>query len=302
MSNELSPYEWTYHAFHLHGYEFFVQELGFPRLDQHGNIIGLDDALSCTGGTRCPKVEYREDILKKRRVHNLNTVAKNTILVPAMGYAIVRFKATNPGIWPMHCHQLFHNSQGMAVALNVEDKEENKPFSYLPEDFPRCADYDPTSYSTPKKASQNHFLHFITHHILFSSSILVVFLSLVFIFVKCCFLPRFKNGYEYAPLNGGEKGIRLYTKKLQEFVNQRITNRQKSESRNEDREPLISNDECQDSNKMEDDTDQEIIDSPTYNPEEDNDDEDFACEHKDNFPNGHWDNDDSKFSLFKPDQ
>ena len=37
---------------------------------------------------------------------------KNTILLPAQGYTIVRFKATNPGWWPLHCHNALHNMEG----------------------------------------------------------------------------------------------------------------------------------------------------------------------------------------------
>ncbi|CAG5111666.1 Oidioi.mRNA.OKI2018_I69.chr2.g5946.t1.cds [Oikopleura dioica] len=243
ITNENSPYEWTYHALHLHGYEFFVQELGFPRLDEHRKIIGLDDALTCIGGSRCPRVEYREDILKTRRLRSKNTVAKNTILVPAMGYAIVRFRATNPGIWPMHCHQLFHNAQGMAVALNVEDKEENKPYSYLPKDFPTCADYDPTTLkkNSLKKTWFKRFLAIITHHIFYSSSISLVLLSALVFVIKSVILPKIKNRHQYKPVK---------------------------EEDNED-QPLIEHDDLQ-----------HALDCPHYTPANENDnDEEDACEH-----------------------
>ena len=36
-----------------------------------------------------------------------------------------------------------HNYEGMAFALYVKDSEENKPFSYLPKNMPRCGDYHP---------------------------------------------------------------------------------------------------------------------------------------------------------------
>ncbi|CAG5111667.1 Oidioi.mRNA.OKI2018_I69.chr2.g5947.t1.cds [Oikopleura dioica] len=63
ITNPLSPYEWTYHALHLHGYEFFVQDVGFPRLDDHGKIVGLHGAMTCEGGSSCPRVQYTESIL-----------------------------------------------------------------------------------------------------------------------------------------------------------------------------------------------------------------------------------------------
>ena len=57
--------------------------------------------------------------------------------------SFIRLRATNPGIWPFHCHQLFHNYEGMAVALYVKDEVDNKPFSYLPKNMPQCHNYHP---------------------------------------------------------------------------------------------------------------------------------------------------------------
>ena len=39
----------------------------------------------------------------------------------------------------------------MAVALYVKDDEENKPFSYLPMDMPRCHNYHPKDIAINEK-------------------------------------------------------------------------------------------------------------------------------------------------------
>jgi hypothetical protein len=38
-----------------------------------------------------------------------------------MGYAVLRFKANNEGLWFFHCHILWHQAAGMAMAFHVGD-------------------------------------------------------------------------------------------------------------------------------------------------------------------------------------
>ena len=47
-------------------------------------------------------------------------MGKNTLLIPGQGYVIVRLRAKNPGAWPLHCHNLMHNLEGMAMVLNIK--------------------------------------------------------------------------------------------------------------------------------------------------------------------------------------
>lgn len=44
---------------------------------------------------------------------------KDTVYIPRMGYAVLRFRADNPGIWFFHCHILWHQGTGMAMALQI---------------------------------------------------------------------------------------------------------------------------------------------------------------------------------------
>lgn len=44
---------------------------------------------------------------------------KDTVAVPDSGFAILRFKADNPGYWFFHCHLAWHNHIGMGLILQV---------------------------------------------------------------------------------------------------------------------------------------------------------------------------------------
>nr|GEZ04485.1 laccase/diphenol oxidase family protein [Tanacetum cinerariifolium] len=46
---------------------------------------------------------------------------RNTVLVPINGWATIRFKARNPGVWFMHCHLERHLTWGMNTVFIVKD-------------------------------------------------------------------------------------------------------------------------------------------------------------------------------------
>ena len=138
---------------HMHGYEFFLVAHGFANY-KDGRIIGDNENISCANHTGCPFVDFNEDVLQRKSRERTSFIAKNSILVPPQGYAIVRFRylsfvlsflnffrASNPGIWPIHCHQGSHLYGGMSAFIEIKDELLNRPYSYLPHDFPRCGDY-----------------------------------------------------------------------------------------------------------------------------------------------------------------
>ena len=69
-----------WHPFHLHGHYFAVMALG-------------DE-------TTLPPEEPV--------TNNTNPVYKDTLAVPPMGWAIIRFYTDNPGAWFFHCHIEYH--------------------------------------------------------------------------------------------------------------------------------------------------------------------------------------------------
>ena len=81
----------TYHSMHMHGYEFFLVAHGFANYED-GRIIGDNEDISCINGTGCPFVEYNKDALDRKSRERSSFIAKNSILVPPQGYAIVRFR------------------------------------------------------------------------------------------------------------------------------------------------------------------------------------------------------------------
>lgn len=100
------------HPIHLHGYNFFVVGQGF------GNYNSTTDPQSFN------LVDPQE---------------RNTIGVPQGGWAALRFRADNPGVWFMHCHLELHTSLGLTMAFLVENGPKPEQ-SILPPplDLPTC--------------------------------------------------------------------------------------------------------------------------------------------------------------------
>lgn len=46
-----------------------------------------------------------------------NPLQRDTIVIPTMEYAVLRFTADNPGTWLMHCHIEWHLQSGLAVTF-----------------------------------------------------------------------------------------------------------------------------------------------------------------------------------------
>ncbi|KAF3791505.1 Laccase-14 [Nymphaea thermarum] len=104
------------HPMHLHGYDFYVVGRGF------GNFDPEKDPLN----------------------YNLvDPPLENTIAVPYLGWAAVRFRANNPGVWLLHCHLERHYTWGMVTVFIVKDGP-TKETSMLPPPsyMPKCLDPD----------------------------------------------------------------------------------------------------------------------------------------------------------------
>ncbi|KAG5870500.1 hypothetical protein JTB14_006832 [Gonioctena quinquepunctata] len=87
------------------------------------------------------EVQKRDDAgLIERNL--INAPLKDTVTVPDGGYTIIRFHATNPGYWILHCHLEFHAEMGMAMLFQVGEKSDMLP---VPDNFPTCGDYSPDS-------------------------------------------------------------------------------------------------------------------------------------------------------------
>ncbi|XP_076901056.1 laccase-7-like [Bidens hawaiensis] len=100
------------HPMHLHGFNFYVLAQGF------GNYDPANDT---------------------SKFNLVNPQERNTLGVPVGGWAVIRFRANNPGVWFVHCHLEVHLPWGLGTAFLVENG--GTPDSTLPPppaDFPQC--------------------------------------------------------------------------------------------------------------------------------------------------------------------
>ncbi|XP_064642285.1 uncharacterized protein LOC135496738 [Lineus longissimus] len=118
----------TVHSIHLHGHYFHVLKMGYgvynattgAYVSTSVDIACASSDPYCTNATWAdPSYRPKLSEIGKFRGH----VKKDTILVPSGGYVVTRFKADNPGMWMMHCHQELHLADGMAMVF-VEAKDD----------------------------------------------------------------------------------------------------------------------------------------------------------------------------------
>lgn len=119
------------HPVHIHGHTFEVLKIGFPSIPPpYSNDINFrqNEDILCNKQlpnkeSQCNQATWRNYnwSLNYRNIPGINLhnpVRKDTVIVPYGGYTIIRFWATNPGVWFMHCHIDKHMVEGMAVMLN----------------------------------------------------------------------------------------------------------------------------------------------------------------------------------------
>lgn len=110
------------HPFHLHGYKFYVMEMGSFNM-------------SITNAAK-----IRNNGLPKNSQLNERPVHRDTVLVPNKGYVRLRFRADNPGFWLAHCHFEWHLAIGMGFILQVgEIGDIPKPS----QNYAKCHDFLP---------------------------------------------------------------------------------------------------------------------------------------------------------------
>nr|XP_045624168.1 oxidoreductase OpS5-like [Procambarus clarkii] len=112
------------HPVHLHGEYFYVLGQDRPNDVPEAEI------------TRSQVIEM--DLRGQLKRNFDHPVLKDTVAVPDGGYTIVRFIASNPGYWLLHCHILFHSVAGMEVVFKFGSDHDFPP---VPPGFPSCGDY-----------------------------------------------------------------------------------------------------------------------------------------------------------------
>ncbi|KAH8275900.1 hypothetical protein KR026_000389 [Drosophila bipectinata] len=114
------------HPFHLHGTSFYVLGLGRSP-DMNIKRMNLKHALDLD----------QRGMLKRQY---LKPGLKDTVAVPNNGYAVLRFRADNPGFWLFHCHFQYHIVIGMNLVFQIGTQKDIPP---VPPNFPRCGNHLP---------------------------------------------------------------------------------------------------------------------------------------------------------------
>ena len=129
------------HSVHLHGHSFHVVSIAYGQYDAEGNLKGPTTDITCDSrDARCTAPMWTS--APPPAAISAWTVRKDTIVVPAGGYAIIRFRSSNPGWWLMHCHMDPDFAGGMAVAFN--ELGFNHPRPPPPLDQLKCGSYKPS--------------------------------------------------------------------------------------------------------------------------------------------------------------
>ncbi|XP_053377652.1 uncharacterized protein LOC123528865 isoform X2 [Mercenaria mercenaria] len=128
------------HPIHLHGHSFYVMKMGFGTYDPNtANLTNKSEDITCTDKNNyCSSASWTNASWAGGNVPGLNPrpPQKDTVIVPAGGYVVIRFRTDNPGIWTFHCHIDLHNTHGMAMVI---DEGEIKPSP--PVGFPTCRNF-----------------------------------------------------------------------------------------------------------------------------------------------------------------
>lgn len=115
------------HPFHLHGAPFYV--IGIGRSPESSKVKRMN-------------LKHALDLDKRGMLERkfLKPALKDTVSVPNNGYAILRFRADNPGFWLFHCHFQFHIVIGMNLVFQIGTPKDWPP---VPTNFPRCGNHVP---------------------------------------------------------------------------------------------------------------------------------------------------------------
>ncbi|QRV76916.1 Multicopper oxidase [Ceratobasidium sp. AG-Ba] len=82
------------HPYHLHGMSFWI-------VGEGSGLLTMAAAETLTYNTT-------------------NPIKRDTHIIPANSWAVLRFEATNPGVWFMHCHIDWHLAEGFAAVVVVQ--------------------------------------------------------------------------------------------------------------------------------------------------------------------------------------
>ncbi|XP_065673687.1 uncharacterized protein LOC105843944 isoform X3 [Hydra vulgaris] len=127
------------HPIHLHGHSFHVMKMEYSISDNvTGKLLSPSPHIDCNGGLNfCNSAQWQDASWENGNVPGLNLKnppLKDTVIIPTGGYAVIRFRSTNPGKWFLHCHIEVHALDGMGLVIN----EAPEIPIQRPKGFPLC--------------------------------------------------------------------------------------------------------------------------------------------------------------------
>lgn len=134
------------HSVHIHGHKFQVLKIGLTSVNSAGVAIPTSD-IKCSDSpsnaeSLCYNARWSNDTWAEiDNIHEINLqngVYKDTVVISPGGYAILRIRVTNPGVWSVHCHRSLHLASGMNAMLNVSFENQR---NFLPWDLPTCRSF-----------------------------------------------------------------------------------------------------------------------------------------------------------------
>ena len=129
----------AHHSMHLHGHSMAVVKVGYP---EHNATTGRwqepNSDIYCTD-RHCTSATWNPNRPKPTDLNLIDPAIKDTVVVPARGYIVVRFRADNRGVWLFHCHQELHQMEGMMMIF-IEGSLEDLPAP--PRGMPTCNSFN----------------------------------------------------------------------------------------------------------------------------------------------------------------
>ena len=125
------------HPVHLHGHTFQVAGIFYGEYNASGYLIAPNPDVTCHNDSSCTNPGWTNSPVDGSVTSK--TVRKDTVVVPAGGYVVIRFVSDNWGFWYMHCHIEPHFLEGMAVVVNEAYELQNLP--PLNQSAQQCGDF-----------------------------------------------------------------------------------------------------------------------------------------------------------------
>ena len=115
-----------HHPIHLHGHSFYVLKLAYGVYNETTGLKIFDNYdIDCLPSGLCNDPSFTDRSWHGDSIPGLNLInppQKDTLMIPAGAYAVVRFRSDNPGKWFVHCHIEFHAMQGRTVCGRIHQK------------------------------------------------------------------------------------------------------------------------------------------------------------------------------------